>query len=81
MKSYSELPSLLERAPGAVGMLISLGEEFSARGINEMDGNIVPKLRALLGPVGIIPRVLPSYALLFWFTLEVRNYIFASAVL
>ena len=29
MKSYSEIPSLLERAPGAVGMLISLGEEFA----------------------------------------------------
>ena len=62
-------------------LYLSLGEEFSTRGINEMDGNIVPKLRALLGPVGIIPRVLPSYALLFWFTLEVCNKIFASAAL
>ena len=73
MKSYSELPGLLNRATSAVGMLISLGEAFafSTRGISEMDANIVPRHRKFLEGLGVIPRVLPSYALLFWFTMEV----------
>ena len=71
MKSYSELPGLLNRATSAVGMLISLGEAFSTRGISEMDANIGPRLRKFLEGLGVIPRVLPSYALLFWFTMEV----------
>lgn len=71
MKSFSELPNLLEKASSAMGMIISLGEAFSTRGIDEMDAKIVPKLRTVLGGLGVIPRVLPSYALLFWFTLDV----------
>ena len=73
MQSYSELTNLLARATSGVGLLISLGQAFTTRGISEMDTNIVPKLRVSLGGLGVIPRVLPSYALLFWFTLEVHN--------
>ena len=79
MQSYSELPNLLARATSGVGLLISLGKAFTTRGISEMDTNIVPKLRVSLGGLGVIPRVLPSYALLFWFTLEVRNNTHLSA--
>ena len=73
MKSYSELPTLLARATSGVGVLISQGEAFTTRGINEMDADIVPTLRASLGGLGVIPRVLPSYALLFWFTMQVSK--------
>ena len=55
MKSYSELPTLLARATSGVGMLISLEEAFTTRGINEMDADIVPTLRASLGGLGVIP--------------------------
>ena len=73
MKSYSELPILLARATSGVGVLISVGEAFTTRGIDEMDADIVPTLRASLGGLGVIPRVLPSYALLFWFTIQVNK--------
>lgn len=71
MRNYSQLPTLLARATVAIGLFISLGVEFSNRGIDEMDEEIIPKLRCVLERA-IIPRVLPSYALLFWFTLEVQ---------
>ena len=35
-----------------------------------METSILPKLKGLLGAA--MPRVLPSYALLFWFTVEVK---------
>ena len=38
-------------------------------GIDEMDADIVPTL----GGLGVIPRVLSSYALLFWFTIQVNK--------
>ena len=36
-----------------------------------MDTYIVPKLGASLEGLGVIPRVLPPYALLLWFTMQV----------
>ena len=72
MKSYSQLPNLLVQASSGVGLFISLGEAFISTGIGEMDNIILLKLRGLLR-VSVIPRVLPSYALFMWFTLEVHN--------
>ena len=57
MKSYSELPNLLARATSGVGVLVSLGEAFTRRGISEIDANIVPKLRVSRGGLGVIPQV------------------------
>lgn len=70
MSSYSELPDLLSEASSGMGRYISLGEEFISRGIREMDNYLIPKLKNYLGGDSI-PRVLPSYALLLWFTIEV----------
>lgn len=70
MTSYSELPRLLKRSTSSVGSLIAIGKAFVERGSEEMDSVIIPKLRALLDSK-VIPRVLPSYAILFWFTIEV----------
>ena len=63
MTIYAELPALL------TGTFISMGEAFISRGIQEIDSDILPTLREHIG--GAIPRVLPSYGLLFWFTIEV----------
>lgn len=52
MKSFSELPNLLDKATSAVGMNIFLGEAFSTRGIDEMDAKIVPELHTMLGGLG-----------------------------
>lgn len=69
MTNYAKLPKLVKKSTSAVGQFIQLGMKFLEKGIGEMDDVIIPKLRSLLGDV--IPRVLPSYAILVWFTLEV----------
>ena len=69
MTSYAELPALLTGSTSAIGTFISMGEAFISRGIQEIDSDILPTLREHIG--GAIPRVLPSYGLLFWFTIEV----------
>ncbi len=71
MTSYSELPKLLKQSTSAVGSFIAIGKAFVERGSIEMDSVILPKLRDMLHSA-VIPRVLPSYAILFWFTMEVR---------
>ena len=45
------------------------------QGILEMDSDLLPELRSLLDGRAI-PRVLPSYAIMLWFTLQVCNYTF-----
>ena len=69
MTRYAELPGLLTGCTSAIGTFISLGEAFLSRGIQEIDNDILPTLRQQIR--GAIPRVLPSYGLLFWFTIEV----------
>ena len=73
MRSYAKLPDLLARSTSAVGLMISLGEEFISRGLTEMDAHILPKVRVALG--GVNPRIPPNYALMIWFTMEVSIYI------
>ena len=74
-KSCSELPNPLARATGRVGVLIFLGQAFTTRDISEKDENIGPnvmwKTYMYIVQVGVIPRVFPSSALLFWFTMQV----------
>lgn len=69
MTDYAQLPNLLSKSTSGIGLFISLGAKFANSGVREMDEKILPRLRSILGDA--IPRVLPSYALLFWFTLEV----------
>ena len=64
LTTYSQLPSLLANASSGAGLFISLGEAFMSRGIQDMDSDVLPKLRGLLG-VRAIPRVLPS--MLYYF--------------
>ena len=71
MVEYAGLPPLLKRVSGAVGHIIRLGKRFVEQGIDEMEGVIKPELINLLGHQAI-PRVIPSYAILMWFTFEVR---------
>ena len=71
LSRYSKLPDLLENASSNVGFIISLGKKFTEQGIQEMDEHILPQLRELAGHC-LLPRVLPSYAILVWFTLQVH---------
>ena len=70
MLEYAKLPQLMEKSSSAVGIIISLGERFMEEGIGEMDDDLLPELWRLLAGHAI-PRVLPSYAILIWFTLKV----------
>lgn len=67
--NYAKLPGLLEKATSGIGIFISIAEQFSSRGISEVE-QIVTTLRSALG-IKIIPRIVQSYALVFWFTFEV----------
>lgn len=75
MLEYAKLPALIENSSRAVGLIISLEARFIEKGIAQMDSDLLSKLWSLLDECEI-PRVLPSYAILLWFTLEVLNYIF-----
>ena len=71
MSKCSELPDLLEKSTSAIGAMIGLGKKFVESGIREMDSSVLPELCTLVGKQAI-PRVLPSYAILIWFTMEVH---------
>ncbi len=70
MLEYRGLPPLLERVSSAVGRVIRLGKVFVEEGIQEMEEVIKPEVVDLLGHKAI-PRVIPSYTILMWFTFEV----------
>lgn len=70
MTDYAKLPNLIENSSRSVGHFITLGHKFLEVGIKEMDDVILLRLRSDLKS-SAIPRVLPSYAILIWFTLEV----------
>lgn len=67
---YTKFSDLLDRALNAVAFAIGLGQRFIEAGIYEMDKDILPELKEVMGDL-VLPRVLPSYAILTWFTLEV----------
>lgn len=66
-----ELVDLLHSCSSCAGFCISLGEKFFLEGINEVDNEILPKLREKAGD-GIMSRVLLSYAILYWFCSKVK---------
>ena len=47
-----------------------LWERFFSTGVGEVDREILPKLAAK-AEYGVIPRVLPSYSILYWFSNQV----------
>ena len=79
MMEYAKLPALIEKSSSAVGFIISLGARFIEEGIAGMDGDLLPKLRRLLDGRAI-PRVLPSYAIMLWFTFEVSKCILNTKI-
>ena len=54
-----------------MGFCVSLGEKFFLEGIGEVDTTIAPMLKEHLGPA-VYPRIIPSYAILYWFASKVR---------
>jgi hypothetical protein len=72
MSNYKQLSHLLKKSSGCIGEMIGLGKKFLEIGTTELDENILPTIRELID-TSVVPRVLPSYGILLWFTKEVAN--------
>lgn len=70
LSEYMSIVRLQRRAGSCVGYLIGLGKKFFSTGVSEVDTEILPLLTER-APSGVNPRVMPSYAILLWFCLEV----------
>ncbi len=70
MSKFAELSDLYKSASSCMGFCISLGEIFFKEGVFEVDKEIIPMLKEVAGP-HISPRVIPSYAILYWFAAKV----------
>lgn len=69
LSQYMEIVSLQKRAGSCVGLLIGLGDRFFSSGISIVDNEIIPMILEKAPAINV--RVVPSYAMLLWFTLEV----------
>lgn len=70
LTEYMELAELWDGCCPCAGFCVSLGEKFFTSGVQEVDKEILPKLSAKAA-AGVVPRVLPSYSILFWFSHQV----------
>ena len=67
---FTELVKLYKSSSSCIGFCISLGEVFFKEGVLEVDHKIIPMLQECCGP-NISPRVIPAYAILYWFASKV----------
>ena len=77
LSNYIELAELWENCSSCVGFCVSLGETFFSTGIKEIDDTIRPLFSELAAPE-VLPRVIPSYAILYWFSLQVYIVIYST---
>jgi hypothetical protein len=61
------------KAGSCAGFLICLGKKFFKDEVAEVDKKILPLL-ASAAPGGVNPRVMPTYAILLWSSMEVRQF-------
>jgi len=69
LSDYMEIVELWESCSSCAGFCVSLGQKFFSKGIEEIDSAIMPMLATKSEE--IISRVIPSYAILFWYCKEV----------
>ncbi len=72
LSQYMEVVQLWKVCAKCVGFCVSLGKKFLSEGVKEVDKNIIPALSKSVD--NISPRVIPSYAILYWFTMQVCVY-------
>lgn len=70
ISQYMELVKLWKACSSCAGFCIYLGKFFFDHGVKIVDEVILPEFTAS-APEGISPRVVPSYAMLYWFALQV----------
>lgn len=73
MNNYLKITSVLKSVSSAVGFCIALGKKFFESGVHEIDNDIMPFFKSKADAT-IHPRVLPSYGMLLWFSLQVIYY-------
>jgi hypothetical protein len=72
LSDYMKLVELWKKAGSCAAFCIRLGHLFFTEGVNEVDNEIQPLLSNIIkDPNTLSPRVLPSYAILYWFALKV----------
>ena len=68
---HIHLVELWEKCSPCAGFCIELGERFFIEGVAEVDATLIPMLQSKADK-GISPRVIPSYAILYWFAQQVH---------
>lgn len=63
----------MEKSSSAIGFIIGLGKTFTQNSHDEMDAEILPTIKEILGEVP--PRVRTCYGMLIWFVLKVCSYV------
>ncbi len=64
-----ELVSLWKECGKCAGFCIGVGKKFFSEGVKEVDEETVPAFEEFSG--NVTPRVILSYAILHWFTVQV----------
>jgi len=71
LSDYMEIVDLWENCSSCVGFCVLLGQKFFSVRTEEIDDSILPMLTK--SSDGLIARVLPSYAILYWYCKQVSN--------
>ena len=72
LSRYMEHVALQRRAGSCVAFLIGLGDKFFSSGVTDVDRDLIPTILRRVPSSVTSSRVIPSYAMLLWFTLEVN---------
>ena len=72
VSDYLEIVESQKEASRSIGIAVKLGNEFFDSGIKDINGSLLPLLKEK-ADVNVIPRVLPSYAIMLWFSIKVRD--------
>ena len=77
LADYMKLVEIWNEAGSCAGFCIGLGHTFFTEGVGEVTNDIQPLLDSAINHSNTLsPRVLPSYAILYWFALKVRILIY-----
>ena len=69
---FKQLKDVMQKYSAALGFIVSLGNQFEDSSHDDIDKEIAPKLKEILGE-NISPRVRSCCAILMWFVLKVIN--------
>ncbi len=68
-RDWKELMCCWEKTSSVVGHIIALENVLVDEGFVEIESKFIPRVEKAL--IGALPRVVPGYALLLWFTSKV----------